>query len=456
MSPPPEGSSLSPHCENNDSLRELFAQVVDFLDEIHPPCEGRCQRPVGEETQGPPHAVLFFLSVSGALLPCAKRGVKFAVSDPRNDFHRGMLQMRAGLSVFFPSRQGAVSFGVQYFKNTCLHLGHLILVVQNSVQPAMKSACKHSRQPALHDHSPLLLHLLRLKVECGPLVEGPDHALQRPQDERAFHSRPLLLPVNNECSPGVVRRRKRSVKPESQSTVGLSLLEQGVLHSLAPLVKSRAERSVDPPENGAPDPRLLGGKVRPLGKCLAHLPIQEEHGSLVQPFFTRCKLQGPDVPPLESARQGSVFPSLHGFLKLLFQLKNFNMAFDPPAERAGNAAIDPESEASAGGHTLLLLLDNEADPRPPCSGVRKILEVEKSLLHDLRLLLRLEQEFDPPGKGRSQCRLSPVSQSFSAMARLRDIVVPRVEGGRQTHEGPAPGNLLSHRAKPLLAFDLIL
>ena len=345
---------------------------------------------------------------------------------------------------------------MQYFKNTCLHLGHLFLVVQNSFQPAVESACKHSRHPALHYHSPLLLHLLRLYVECGPLIEGPDHALQRPQDERAFHSRTLLLPVHNKCSPGVVRRRKRSVKPESQSTVGLSLLEQGVLHSLAPLVEGRAERSIDPPDNGSPDPRLFDGKVGPLGECLAHLPIQEEHGSLVQPLLTRYKLQGPGVPTLESARQGSVFPSLHGFLKLLFQVEDFSMAFDPPAERAGNAAIDPEREASAGGHTLLLLLDNEADPRPPCSGAREIPEVGKSLFHDLCLLLRLEEEFAPPGKGRSQCRLSPVRQSFSAMGRLRDIVVPRVEGGRKAHEGPAPGNLLGHRAKPFLAFDLIL
>ena len=262
--------------------------------------------------------------------------------------------------------------------------------------------------------------------------------------------------MHDELSPGVVRRRKRGVKPEPQGTVGLSLLEQGVLHGLAPLIESRTERPVDPPDNGAPDPRLLDGIVRPLGKCLAHLPVQEEHGSLVQSLLTRRQLQGPGMPASESARQGPTFPPLHGYPKLSLQLEDFSVAFDPPAERTSNATIDPKREASACCNTLLLLLDNKADPRPPCSGVREILEVGKSPFHDLRLLLRLEEEFDPPGKGWSQSRLSPVCQSFSAMGCLRDIVVPRVEGGREAHKGPAPGNLLGDHAKPFLAFDLIL
>ena len=104
MSPSPEGRNLSPHGEGGDSLGEFLAQVEDFRDEIHPPCKGRRKGPVGEVTQGSPHAILFFLSVSGAALPGAKRGVKFAVPDPRDDFHCGLLQMSAGLGVLFPGR----------------------------------------------------------------------------------------------------------------------------------------------------------------------------------------------------------------------------------------------------------------------------------------------------------------------------------------------------------------
>ena len=161
--------------------------------------------------------------------------------------------------------------------------------------------------------------------------------------------------------------------------------------------------------------------------------MQEKHGGPLKLILLPRKLQSPRPPTLESCREGSVLPHLHGFMQFLLHVANLLVALDPSAECASNAAINPERKATPGSEPFILLINNEADPRAPRPSVREILEVREGPLHDFSMFLAFEKEFDPPRKGRAKGGMRPIRQCFPAVGCLCYVVLPGVEGSCKTH-----------------------